>query len=525
MVAVVETPRRVTAAGAGPAPVGGAPVAAGPGPGSLLGRQVATGLRWSAVNTVLTRVGQMAVGVVLARLVAPEDFGVFATALVAFSLVMSVSEMGVTVALLRWPGDPREIAPTVTTLALASAVTLAAACAGAAAPVAAALGAPEAAPVLRVLALAVLVAGPSAVPMALLQRAFRQDRRMVADQANLVVSTVVAVVLALRGHGAMSLAWSRVAGNAVSAVLLIVMAPARPLPGFDRDRARELLATGLPLAGASLVVFAILNVDYVVVGSALGPVALGFYLMAFNLSSWPVNAFSSTVRPVSVAGFSRLLDDPSALGAAFARALGRLLGLTFPVCALLATLGGPLVRVVYGPRWGPAAAALAGLALLGAARVALELAYDFLAAVGASRSLFRLQVGWLAALVPALAVGARAGGIRGVAVAHVAVAVLVVGPAHLRALLRAGVGARLLGARLVRPLAAGAGAAAVALGAGALTGSDVVRLLVGGTAGVAVAGLVVLPDWRAAGAIGAVGRDVEVPPAGVPAAAGAGGGL
>jgi len=84
---------------------------------------------------------------------------------------------------------------------------------------------------------------------------------------------------------------------------------------------------------------AMLNVDYVVVGRVLGPVALGLYLMAFNLSSWPVNVFSFAVRRVSLAGFSRLQSDHARLKSAFARSGALLMAATIPVCALLATLG------------------------------------------------------------------------------------------------------------------------------------------------------------------------------------------
>ena len=85
----------------------------------------------------------------------------------------------------------------------------------------------------------------------------------------------------------MSLAYGSLAGNVTATALVLVLAPARPLPGWRRDDAVALLRVGLPLAGTSLVLLATLNVDYVVVGRQLGTTALGLYLLAFNLSSWP----------------------------------------------------------------------------------------------------------------------------------------------------------------------------------------------------------------------------------------------
>jgi PST family polysaccharide transporter len=455
--------------------------------------RVARALSWSFVNGAISRVGQVVVGVFLARILVPEDFGVFAVALVVFNVVMSVNELGVSLAIVRWPGDVSKIAPTVTTLALGSSSLLTALCVVAAPFVAATMGAPEATGVLRALSLAIAIAGLSAVPGALLQREFLQERRLVADTANFVVSTTVAIALALAGLGAWSLAWSRVAGNGVAAVLLHVLAPQRYRPGFDRHRARELLAFGLPLAGASFLVFAVLNVDYVVVGRVLGPVALGFYLLAFNLSSWPVNALTTSVRSVSLPGFARLLDDPERLGRQFARSLGWVATFTVPVVVLMSALAGPLITAVYGAKWAGAAPALTYLALLGGMRVAFDLAYDYLAARAQSNKALALQALWLASLVPALAIGARTGHVRGAALAHLVIAATVVVPAYVVVLRREHVRPRDLVRAVQRPLFGGALAAATALASTTLVDGIWLQLIVGTAAGAVAYAAVVGP--------------------------------
>ena len=64
----------------------------------------------------------------------------------------------------------------------------------------------------------------------------------------------------------------------------------RPLFGFDRTVARSALRFGLPLAIANMLSWALLNVDNVVISRTSGVVALGFYVLAFNVSSWPMTA-------------------------------------------------------------------------------------------------------------------------------------------------------------------------------------------------------------------------------------------
>src|SRR5262245_19708836 len=81
-------------------------------------------LWWSVANNVVGRVGTTLMGIVLARLLVPEDYGVYAAALVALSALLSMNELGVSLAIVRRPGDVSEIAPTVKTLALGSSLLL-----------------------------------------------------------------------------------------------------------------------------------------------------------------------------------------------------------------------------------------------------------------------------------------------------------------------------------------------------------------------------------------------------------------
>jgi len=468
-----------------------------PTPGSQgpeeLKAKVSGALRWSFVNSVFTRLAQLAVGVVLAHLIAPREFGIYAAALVVINITLSISELGASVALVRHRGDPGELAPTVATIALASSGALALMTFLFAPIVADALGAPEATGVVRLLSVALLTSGLSAVPGAMLQREFRQDHKLLADAISFLLSTGVVIVLALNGLGPWALAWSRIVANLASAVVMTRLTTPRFWPGFNWQKAREILHFSLPLAGASLLVFAVMNVDYIVVGAVLGPVQLGFYLIAFNLSSWPVTAFSSTIRSVSVAGFAQLQQDEQTLRDGFSRSLGLLMTLTVPTCVLLAALASPLIRFVYGDRWLPSAAPLAVLSVLGALRVALELAYDYLAAVGATRVILAIHGLWLVALVPALLLGAHHGDITGVSWGHVVTIAAIVTPAYLVALSRIGLPTASLLPGLIRPSVGGVAMSCVAILVSHVLHADFWVLAVGGVASVLVYGAVVLP--------------------------------
>jgi len=436
-------------------------------------------LWWSVANNIVGRVGTTLMGIVLARLLVPEDYGVYAVALVALNALLSMNELGVSLAIVRRPGDVSRIAPTVKTLAMASSLVLWLLMFLAAPHVARALDAPEATGVLRILTLSVLIDALTAVPSALMTRDFMQRERLIVDTAGFVVGSATAIALAVAGFGAWALVWSALLGNVVNALFILRYSPDEHPYGFRRDVARELLAFGLPLAAASLLIMGLLNIDYVVIGAELGPVELGFYLLAFNLCSWPVNMFSAPARRVSLPLFARLHAGETGASSAFVPVCTVLLLVTLPACVVLAALADPIVEVVYGDVWLPAAAVLPWLMVLALVRVIGELIYDFLVALGSSSSNLTLQAIWLGALVVALPVGVRAGGIEGVAMAHAAVAAGIVLPAYAVVLRRAGVSLRAMARQVSRPVAGTVAAAAMAVAVVALIGDDLAQLTVG----------------------------------------------
>jgi O-antigen/teichoic acid export membrane protein len=423
-------------------------------------------LALSFLNGIGLKFGTVGIGIALARLLGPHQFGTYAVALLWLMAALSFNDLGVSLAIVRWPEEPTAIAPTVNTISLLASGIVAAAGFLLAPAFAAAMGQPAATGVTRLMCVAVLISGAVSTPAELMLRQFMQSKRLVVDQVNVWVGAVTSLLLALAGMGAMSLALGRVIGSGAAMILFLRFSPQPFRFGLDRRYVRPLLHFGLPLAGASIIVFVAGFADQLVVGGVLGASALGYYTLAFNLSSWPRDAFSLPLRNIAPATFARLQHDPEAMRTAFRAVLGLLAAVTLPICLLLAGAAGPLIRFVYGQAWAPAAAALVWLGMFAAFRIAFELAYDYLVVVGVSRSILGLQVLTLAALIPALVEGARHWGIEGVAAAQVVVAVVVVVPIYGMLFRRVGLPARKLVERLWVPLLSGAGVGASAFGLG-----------------------------------------------------------
>ena len=453
-----------------------------------IGRQAGRGLRWSLLGTLLTKAGSFVMGLVLARLLAPADFGVYAIALAATGVLMHINDVGLIAATVQWRGRLEDMAPTAATLAAGFGIVTYGLFWLAAPAFAAAAGNRAAAPVVQLLTLIIVIDGLTAVRSAALMRNFQQGKLVTANSAGLAVNATVAISLALGGAGAFSFAWGQLAGAFVTGVLVFAFARVPVRVGFDRAVARKLMRFGVPLAASLGVEAVVTNVQFAVIGRLTGATELGFYLLAFNVSSWAQTVLGTAIRYVSVAGYSRLSEhDEEALSAGVQRSMPLLVTVVAPIVALTAVLAAPLVALLYGGEWAPAGPVLRILVGLTLVRMVTGLAMDVLMGAGATRATLWVNVGWAVVLLPTLWVATALDGIRGAAVAQTGVGILVVIPLAALALHRARVALAPLGPPLVRPLlAAGLAAAAAAAVAHVAGPYPFVRLVLAGTAGMLV---------------------------------------
>jgi PST family polysaccharide transporter len=433
---------------------------------------------------VLLRLANVGITAVVAHILSPHDFGVFAVALTAYAIVSSIGELGVSACLIRADLDIDGLAPTVATVSILSTAIFAAAMNVFARPIAAALGSAAAVGPIRVLSIAVLFIGVFAVPNSQLTRDFKQDKIFLANAIGFVPSTVLLIILAKSGGGAMAFAWSMVVRQFIVGCVMIVAAPRYYWPGLARSALSVLFRFGIPLAGANFVNYILLNVDYAFVGHFLGAFELGVYVLAFTIASWPYGVLGAVINGVSMPAFSRVKHDPALLKKAMATGVRGVSLIAMPMCGMSIALARPIILTLYGAKWAAAANVLIILSFYGAVFILCLLFANMLTALGHTKFLLILQLIWIGTLVPAMALGVHKDGIVGAAYAHVAVIIPIVLPSYLLALKRVtGVRITALGRAVLPAVLASSVAALAAHGAASLFSSPLARLVAGLAAG------------------------------------------
>lgn len=452
---------------------------------AMIGRHAGRGLAWALLGTLATKIGSFAMSLVLVRLLAPHDFGLYAIALAATAFAIHVNDMGVIAATVQWRGRIDDMLPTGATVALAFSIAWYAIFWFAAPPFSELAGSPDATPIVRILTATIVIDGITAVRVGLIQRRFQQDKLIQAITAGFVGNAAVAILLAANGAGAYSFVVGALVQSVITGIIVLKVARVPFTYGFDREVFKRLMKFGTPLAAGLAVESVLLFSDSVVVGNVLGATLLGFYLLAFNVSSWVPGLVNAAVRYVSIPSFSRLAEqDRDAFNTGVRRAIQTMFTFVLPILVTMAVLAPYLIGFLYGSEWLPASAALRFLAIVVIARMLTALSFDILTSLGVTSATAWTNLGWAIALVPALIVGAHVGGIQGAAMAHAGVALVVAIPLTVLVLHRGGVSLRPVAPALVRPLVGGLVAglimALLALILGQKTSAFVVLAVAGG---------------------------------------------
>jgi len=352
--------------------------------------------------------------IILARLLTPAEFGVFAMVTPFVWIVMHVGDLGLGAALTQQTSlNPGE-ASAVFFVNMAAGVCFALAFLVCSPLIGAFYGDPRAAEIASALSALFLIAGFTGVHVALLRRALRFEILLYAQLIASAVSSAVAVALALKGAGYWALAARAIVDPLVYSISVWSSGcwfPGRPIWG---ETTRSLLRVGRFSMGYALMLVAGRQTDQVLIGWRYGSAELGPYSLAYKLFSLPSQLLSLPVGNVVIPTLSRLRDDPERLKTWYTKILKALTLVAFPVFAILTTCADDVVRLFAGPQWRQSVAILVLLGPVGALQIAAATGDWLMYSQGQANRVFRWACITTAVYIMGFFVGLPFGG-RGVA--------------------------------------------------------------------------------------------------------------
>jgi len=379
--------------------------------------RVLRGVGWKAASQATLQVSRLAVGIALARLLAPHDYGVAAMVVVFSSLVIVFSDMALGAALVQRQTLTEEDRSTVFWTALAGGLVFTCIGLALAGPVAAFYGEPEVRSLFAVLSLSFVVTSLATTQNALLVR----EMNFRALELCLIAATLsggaVALFVAIRGYGPWAVIAQHFTVAVVTTILLWRVSRWRPSFTYSRESLRSLGGFSLKVLGQRLLYYVHANVDNLLVGRVLGPAALGAYAVAYSVMLVPFSRIAVPITEVLFPAFSELQDDRGRMTSSWVRATRVIAALSAPSLLGMIVLAPEFVAVVLGDRWSAAAPVIRILAFVGLLQSLQTLNSNVLLALGRAGTLLRYSVVFFCCHLMAFVIGLH-WGIVGVAAGY-----------------------------------------------------------------------------------------------------------
>lgn len=383
-----------------------------------LARQASEGVAWTGAGKTVVQLVGVVVTLALARLLTPADFGLVGMVVVVTGFLAVFGEMGFATALVQRDEVGERHSSSVFWLNLLVGVALAALLYAAAPWIARFYAAPKVLWVVRVLAVEFVLAPLSMVQHAMLSRQMQFRTLALAEMAGVLLSSAVAMGMALAGLGVWALVGRTLASTIGEVLAMWALSRWRPSWVFDRAALRELFGYSANLFGFSTVNYWAGQIDDLLIGRFFGAGQLGLYGRAYSTMMMPVTEVGGVLARVMFPTFSKLQHDPAQTKQIYLKLVAVIGFVTFPVMFGLAVLAKPFILVLYGDQWVGAATVLSIYCLVGASHAIGSTVSWIYKSQGRTDWMFRWGLVASAVTIGAIVLGVRLGSIETVAACY-----------------------------------------------------------------------------------------------------------
>ena len=359
---------------------------------TTLHQKTTSATKWSALDVFIRQGVQFVITIVLARILAPEDFGVIAMLALFIGVASIFMDSGFSSALIQRQNTTRTDESTVFFFNLGmGAVTAILLCA--AAPwIATFFKQPVLQYLSYAMAFSLFVGAFGSIHTTLLSKEMNFKTTAKVGVVSSVVAGVLAIYMASQGYGVWSLAGHAVASGIVTVLLLWIWHPWRPSWTFSFASLRSLFQFGgYTMASTLLDVFAS-NLYLILVGKMYSVRDVGFYSRAQKTQLMPVTLMMGIIQRVAYSAFASVSDDKARLVRGLRQAQAISMFVNIPVLVGIIILAEPLVLTLFGEQWLPCVPILQVLGLGGLLWPMHVMNLNILIAQGRSDLNFRIEI-------------------------------------------------------------------------------------------------------------------------------------
>lgn len=331
---------------------------------SDINKQSVSAVKWSALGSIAQYGLSLGAQIILARILGPENYGLFAMGTIVLTFSNFFSNFGFAWGLIQVQNLVEEDIRFVFTWQLIAGVTVAAGLYWISPYIAAYFNEPRVDLIVRWLSLACVLTAITAPASNLLRRNLDFRWINIIQIISYSISYLgIGIPLAYHGAGV----WSLVAAWLAQAFIMLVMTfiryPHSIKPLFWYSGAKAISGVGITVFITNLCNWLLNNIDRILLARFLDSHAVGLYTVGYNLANTPNNLFIGALQPAFLTAGARLQSEPERLRRAYLPVIASIWILIAPLFILFAMTAHHLIGFLYGSAWEPTATVLAILAL------------------------------------------------------------------------------------------------------------------------------------------------------------------
>lgn len=385
------------------------------------------GVAWNGAGNVVKQVIMVVTMIVLARILTPHEFGIYALLMVFVSFSQILAQMGTSSAVIYFDDLTDRFLSTAFYFSVGTSVAVYLLLFSGAGFLANFMDEPALQGLLQLIGLVLVINSLSMIQRALLEKKMDFKKVILVEKAALLISSAVGIAAAILGFGAASFVLMALSQAVLQLIGFTVFGHWRPRVMFGILELRRMLSYSLNLVGFTIINYFARQSDNFLVGKFIGSGALGIYSVAYRIMLYPLENVSRVLIRVLFPAFSEVKHDNARFKRGYLQAISFIALVTFPLMLGLLAVAPLFVDVVFGEGWEELAPLLMILSVVGLQQSIVTTVGSIYLAKGTTGMMF--WIGGINAVVTVLFfLGGVWFGILGMAVAYLIANLLMLYP-------------------------------------------------------------------------------------------------
>jgi len=332
---------------------------------SSLRKKTSKSIAWVAIDVIGSRILQFTIGIVLARLLLPEEFGILGLISVFIAFSMVFIDSGFSFALIRKKEVDNKELDTIFWFNLIISFFFYGILWVASPLIARFYNQPELVSIIKVISLNLIINAIGSIQQVNLQRNLQFKQLTIAGVASKILSGIITIYLAIKGFGVWSLVAQQLSMNLFRVCLLLVFNKFVPAFVFSKSTFKKLFSFSSKLLYGGIINSITSNIYPLVIGKFYTVSDVGYFNRAKTLQQLPVNTFTRIIQQVSLPSFSKIQDEEERFKLAYQKAMKMSVFVIAIPLIILIVAAYPLIEFLITDKWLPAADMLRILAIGG----------------------------------------------------------------------------------------------------------------------------------------------------------------